>query len=591
MSTDLYGRRDFLKAIGLGGAGLAMPGRVTDPESSRTRKPNIILILTDDQGWGDIHSHDNDLLDTPVMDRLAASGARFDRFYVDPVCAPTRAGILTGRYPLRTGITGVTRGRETMRMDEVTIAGVLKNAAGYATGCFGKWHNGAHYPYHPNGKGFDEFLGFCAGHWNNYFDTQLEHNGEPLRTSGYITDVLTDAAMVFIEEKRDRPFFCYLPYNAPHSPFQVPRKYFDKYKARGFDDELASVYGMVENLDHNLGRLLAKLDELKLVDDTIVIFLTDNGPNTERFNGGMRGYKGEVHEGGLRVPCFISWPGQIKSGITIDRIAAHIDLLPTLVELAGIERVDTLPLDGVSLVPLLEGRIGNRPERMIFTGWREYGSVRTQRYRLVVKPGEIVELYDMISDPEEKNNIAPERPETAVKLKQAYDDWYKDVTGSGLEVPPIPVGYEQRKLVELPAHEGHLEGGVKYKGGRGWANDWVTGWTDTGAHVYWDMDVVNSGAYEITLMYTCSKQDLGAKVHIEVGGKHIEGIVEKAHDPAPIPSPDRVPRKEVYEKVWAPLTLGTVVLRTGRTRLYVKALTRPGMSVMDLKSVRIRQVD
>jgi arylsulfatase A len=228
---------------------------------------------------------------------------------------------------------------------------------------------------------------------------------------------------------------------------------------------------------------------------------------------------------------------------------------------------------------------------MIFTGWRKYGSVRTQRYRLIVKPEEIAELYDMISDPGEKNNIAPERPEVTAKLKQAYDDWYKEVTGPGLEVPPIPVGYEQRKLVELPAHEGHLEGSVKYKGGRGWANDWVTGWTDTDAHVYWDVDVVNSGAYEITLMYTCPEQDLGAKVRIEIGGRHIEGMVEKAHDPAPIPSPDRVPRKEVYEKVWAPLTLGTVELQTGRTRLYVKALTRPGRSVMDLKAVRIRQVD
>ncbi len=591
MSADIRGRRDFLKALGLGGTALAATGALMAAETRRLNKPNIILVITDDQGWGDIHSHGNNLLDTPVMDRLAASGARFDRFYVDPVCAPTRAGVLTGRYPLRTGTTGVTRGRETMRIDEITIAEVLKSAAGYATGCFGKWHNGAHYPYHPNGKGFDEFLGFCAGHWNNYFDTRLEHNGKIVKTKGYITDILTDAAMDFIEKNREGPFFCYLPYNAPHSPFQVPGKYFDKYKARGADDELASVYGMCENLDDNLGRLLARLEELKITGNTIVVFLGDNGPNSERYNGGMKGHKGEVHEGGMRVPCFISWPGHIQAGIAIERIAAHIDLLPTLVELAGIEKVETLPLDGVSLVPMLKGGADSLPDRIIFTGWRKYGSVRTQRYRLVIKPGEILELYDMIAGPGELKNLARERPEITAKLKQAYDKWYEEVTGQGLEVPPIPVGYEQRKLVELPAHEASLSGGVEYKGRQGWANDWVTGWTDTDAKVSWDIDVVHAGDYEITLMYTCPKRDLGAEVCVEVSGGRVEGKVEKAHDPAPVPSPDRVPRKEVYEKIWAPLRLGTLRLRKERTSLYVRALTKPGNSVMDLKSVRIRRVD
>ncbi|MFC1613846.1 arylsulfatase [Gemmatimonadota bacterium] len=583
-------RRDFLKAFGLGGTALYLEGCVREDKAPKEKSPNIVLVLTDDQGWGDIHSHGNAMLDTPVMDRLAESGARFDRFYVDPVCAPTRAGVLTGRYPMRTGVTGVTRGRENMRLDEVTIASVLKQA-GYTTGCFGKWHNGAHYPYHPNGKGFDEFQGFCGGHWTNFFDTRLEHNGEPIRTKGFITDVLTDAALAFIEKNSNRPFFCYLPYNAPHSPFQVPQRYFDKYKARGAEDDLASVYGMVENLDDNLGRLLAKLDELKIADNTLVIFIGDNGPNTDRYNGGMRARKGSVHEGGLRVPCFVSWPGRIRPGLTVDRIAAHIDLLPTIIELAGAGSAETLPLDGVSLVPLLENHIAGWPDRMIFTGFRTNGSVRTQQYRMVVRQGETAELYDMTVDPGEQEDIAGERPEPAERLKQAYDIWYKEVTGSGLEVPPIPVGYRQRELVELPAHEARLEGAVKYKGGSGWAHDWVTGWTDTDSQVSWDLDVVNAGVYEITLMYTCPEDDIGAEVQVEAGGEIVEGTVQKAHDPEPLPSPDRVPRWEVYEKVWAPLTLGTVRLKTGKTSLAVRALSVPGGSAMDLKSVRVRLTD
>jgi len=206
---------------------LSMAGSA-NTETNSTRKPNVLLILTDDQGWGDVTSHGNDVIDTPVMDSLAASGARFDRFFVSPVCAPTRASLLTGRYHPRTGVHGVTRGYETMRSNEVTLARVFKNA-GYATGCFGKWHNGAHYTYHPNGKGFDEFLGFCAGHWNNYFDTNLERNGQQIKVKGYITNVLTDAALKFMEDSKDDPFFCYVPYNCPHGPFQVPDKYFDKY--------------------------------------------------------------------------------------------------------------------------------------------------------------------------------------------------------------------------------------------------------------------------------------------------------------------------------------------------------------------------
>lgn len=586
-------RRKFLRNLGLGAASLALVG--CEPISRALgRRPNVLLIMTDDQGWGDIHSHGNDLIDTPVMDALAASGARFDRFYVSPVCAPTRASLLTGRYHLRTGVHGVTRGRETMRSEEVTLADIF-GEAGYATGAFGKWHNGAHYPYHPNGQGFDEFLGFCAGHWNNYFNTTLERNGQSVKTSGYISDVLTEAAMNFIKQNRDRPFFCYMPYNAPHSPWQLPDRYFDKYKARGLDDTTAAAYGMCENLDDNIGRLLGQIDDLELTDNTIVLFTTDNGPNSDRYNGDMKGRKGSSDEGGIRVPLFIRWPGQVAAGAHVTQIAAHIDLLPTLVELCRLPPPRTLPLDGVSLVPLLKGETAGWPDRMIFTHWGRRGSVRNQRWRAVVDRNGEWQLYDMIADPGQEQEVSKQFPRVLDTLSTAYEAWLADVMKDGLDPIPIPIGHPQRPEVVLPGHEAILEPlnreGISYNGRAGWANDWITNWTRTEAYPYWEVDVVRGGRYEITLLYTCPPEDVGARLGVEVGGGSIEGVVRNAHDPDPIPSPDRVKRIEVYEKVWAPLILGEIELQQGRTRLTVKALSKPGLAVMDLKAVRVRRVD
>ena len=383
--------------------------------------PNVVLIMTDDQGWGDVHSHGNDQIDTPTMDQLAASGARFDRFFVSPMCGPTRASLLTGRWNLRTGVSWVSHGKEIMRLDELTLGNAFAEA-GYATGAFGKWHNGEYGPYHPNARGFQVFLGFCRGAWENYFNAVIERNREPIETKGYITDVLTDGVLEFIETNRNRPFFCYVPYNAPHHPYQVPEKYFAKYIDRGFDEKTACVYGMVENVDDNLARILAKLDQLQLADNTIVIFTSDNGPwmpasGSEgswrrRYNGGMRGRKAEVDEGGVRVPLFVRWPGHIQPHTTVTQIAAHVDLFPTLMDLCNVPTSKNLPLDGRSLVPLLKGETENWPDRMIFTHQNQFGetrmtpgSVRTQQYRLVNR-GDGYELYDMLADPGQKSDIA-----------------------------------------------------------------------------------------------------------------------------------------------------------------------------------------
>ena len=556
--------------------------------------PNVLLILTDDQGWGDVHSHGNDLIQTPSLDELAASGAEFERFFVSPVCAPTRASLLTGRYHQRTGVHGVTRGYETMRAEEVTMAEIFK-AAGYATGCFGKWHNGAHFPQHPNAQGFDEFFGFCGGHWNNYFDTQLECNGELVKTKGFITDVLTDAALQFIEQQEQGPFFCYIPYNAPHSPWQVPPQYYEKYEALGMSGMLACAYGMVENLDDNIRRLLDKLDELGLTRDTIVVFLTDNGPNSDRYNGGMRGRKGSLHEGGVRVPLFLSWPGHIRSGKKIDRVAAHIDLLPTLMELCDLESEQTLSLDGVSLAPLLQGDDDDWEDRVLFNGWggREVaplrGAMRTQRWR-AVKYGNW-ELYDMLLDPHQTNDVAQENLDLVSEFENVYQDWFKDVTSNGFDPIPVAVGHPERPSVILPGHEAFLHPavgeGISYHREAGYANDWIDNWVDIESYPYWELEVLAEGTYEISLDYVCAAENLGSRIRIEVGDEHLDGTLTVAHDPAPIPSPDYVPRGEVYEKVWAVFKPGRMNLPKGRATLKVRALSRQGSKVVEVKGVTL----
>jgi arylsulfatase A-like enzyme len=579
----------------LAGLLVTIPVLLTETNAQTAqRRPNILLIITDDQGYGDLALHGNEQISTPALDRLGRESIRFDRFFVSPLCAPTRASLLTGRYSLRTGVSGVAEGQETMRAEEVTLAEAL-GEAGYRTGLFGKWHNGEHYPYTPNGQGFQEAFGFNLGHWNNYFDTTLKRNGRKVKTSGFITDVLTDAALQFIETRNDRPFFCYLSYNAPHSPFQLPDKYFDKYKAKGLDDYLASVYGMVENIDDNLARVLGRLDELKLRENTIVLFLTDNGPNGARFNGGMRGVKGNLHEGGSRVPFFLRWPARFKETRLISRIAAHIDIFPTLLELCGVPMPKTLPQDGRSLVPLLEGKEGNWPDRMLFTQHRlnqSTGAVRTDRYRMV-NDGRGWELFDMENDPGQKKNIAIEQPEEAKRLTIAYENWRREVFAEygpqTRQARVIPVGYVQENPVELPVPQSQFAGGLRYSG-RHPNNAWLTNWTNIDATVEWELDVVRAGKYEIALLYLSQKSADGARVQISVAGSTTEAIVRETKGQQ-INSPDRVPRTEVYEMEWATLQAGSLRLPQGRVKLTLRALTNPGDVVMDLKSVLLKRIE
>lgn len=529
----------------------------TQPETQPP--PNILLIMTDDQGWGDLSFHGNDSITTPHIDALAQQSVQFDRFYVSPLCAPTRASLLTGRYHLRTGTSWVTHRKEVMRAEETTMAEILKDE-GYATGLFGKWHNGAQYPNDPNGQGFEEFYGFTAGHWNNYFNTSLSHNGTKVETEGYISDVFTDKAIEFIEANSSaegqKPFFCYVPYNAPHGPFQVPDKYFDKYKAMGLTDKNAAVYGMVENIDDNVGRLMQTLEAQNILENTIVIFLTDNGPNGHRYNGGMRGVKGHVHEGGVRVPCFMSWKDQLPAGKVVDQIAAHFDLLPTLLELADIETPATLELDGKSLVPLLQDIKSPWPKRKIYSIQTDGklqarpASVRTDEHRLVIDRQGNVSLFDMLKDPEQKNDISDQNRLLTEELKFEILDWFKEVTKHGITPPIVQVGYKESPNTILPAHEATLDGEVKFKGVRGWANDYIIDWNKKGDKATWEIDIPEIGDYNLVLKYNCSKEFLNAKMHLRINNHPFDINIRQAAEYDFLPSPDRIVRGEVYEKEW-----------------------------------------
>lgn len=561
--------------------------------SATERSPNVIIFLADDQGWGDLSVHGNTNLKTPNIDSLARDGALFDRFYVCAVCAPTRAELLTGRYHPRDGVRGVSTGEERLNLDVQTIADVFR-AAGYATGAFGKWHNGSQFPYHPNARGFDEYYGFTSGHWGHYFDADLEHNNKPVRGKGYLTDDLTTRAMEFIEQNRKRPFFCYVPYNTPHSPMQVPDEYWDRHAqqklnllARTSDKEdipkTRAALAMCENIDWNVGRVLKQLDELELAENTIVIYLSDNGPNGARWNGDMKGQKGSLEEGGVRVPFLMRWPGKIAAGNKVAPIAGAIDVLPTLADLAGIELKPPQPLDGVSLKPLLTGDATDWPARTYFNFYRGRVSVRTDRYRLDPQG----KLFDMQKDPGQRTNVAADQPEVHKQLTAAAAKM-RDEVGAGLdgEQRPFTVGYADE--TPLPARDGVPHGNVK-RSAPAPNCSYFTNWTNAEDRITWDVEVGVAGEYQAVVYYTCPTKDVGATIELSLGDQRVRGKVTAAHDP-PLygEEADRVLRRgESYVKDFRPLELGTIALERGRGQLTLRATEIPGEQVMEVRLLRL----
>ena len=475
---------------------LASSARAAAP----ARPPNVLLIVTDDQGYGDLGCHGNRVLRTPHLDRLYAQSIRLTNFHVDPTCSPTRAALLTGRYSARTGVWHTIMGRSLLRRDEVTMADLFA-VAGYRTGIFGKWHLGDNYPYRPQDRGFQETLihgggaiGNTPDYWGNtYLSPTLCHNGRWEKQSGYCTDVFFAAAMRFIAARRSEPFFVYLPTNVPHAPLQVPDKYSQPYLKDGLQRQLALFYGMIGNFDENLGRLLAQLDELRLSENTIVIFMSDNGSAGGGYNVQMRGAKGSAYDGGHRVPCFIRWPARLKGGFDVPQITAHVDLLPTLLELCAIRPPRNVLFDGRGLTPLLV-KVEDWAPRTLFVQsqrietpqpWTN-SAVMTDRFRLV----DGRELFEMQSDPGQRVNVAGAQRATVDKLRFAYEEWYKDVSKRFGEYCPIGVGSPKEDPTQLTAHDWHGPNPP-------WDQTMVAARVQ--ANGFWAIEVERAGRYRVTL--------------------------------------------------------------------------------------------
>ncbi|REE01549.1 arylsulfatase [Marinoscillum furvescens] len=560
----------------------------------QVRQPNVLVILTDDQGAGDFGFMGNEWLETPVLDRLVREGVHLTNFYVSPVCAPTRASFLTGRYHQRTGVTGVTRGRENMSLDEQTIAQAFK-ANDYATGCFGKWHNGAHYPYHPMGRGFDQFVGFASGHYTNYFDSKIERNGRVVDFEGYLSNVITDAAIDFIGEAvaADKPFFCYVPYNTPHTPAQVPDRYFDKYKAKGLDDFNAAMYGMCENIDENIGKLLASLATKGIENETLVVFFSDNGPVNYRYNAGLKGKKASVDEGGVKVPCLFYWPGKLPAGHTVEALSAHIDLLPTIQSLTGISYAFDKALDGKDLSARLKGKADGEVHDALYEAWWDRRRVRTPDYLLVNN-----ELYDIRQDPGQQNDISKDSVQLMAKLEGMHTQWKASLNlAADQKINPIPVGYDAYPVNILPAHEAELyppfpqredrkHTGIAYYAQYGWAHDWIDHWTQTEAFFSWPVEVMDSATYHVYFKYNLAKENTGCKLRLSAGAAALETVVTKAFHVDPLPSPDRAPRgEEAPERHWAVHYAGTITLPAGPVSLKMETLEITGTESIELKEI------
>lgn len=517
------------------------------------KKPNVIIIMTDDQGFGDLGINKNPNIITPNIDQFASESVQFDNFFVSPVCAPTRASLMTGRYSLRTGVRDTYNGGAIMSNTETTIAEILKEAD-YSTGIFGKWHLGDNYPFRPSEQGFDESIIHLAGGIGqvgdftnyykgntSYFDPILWKNNKKNQYDGYCSDIFAENAVKFIEKNKNKPFFCYLSFNAPHTPLQVPKKYYNMYKDLdpevGFMDEsLASkmsekdkedarrIYGMVTNIDDNVGKVLNKLTELGIEEETIIIFMTDNGPQQFRYNSNMKGLKGTVYNGGTRVPFYIKYAEKFKNSKVISRMSAHIDILPTILELCNLKIPSDRKIDGQSLVPLINSKPFN--DRHLFSYWtRRFPekyinmSIQNDNYKLVGNNdynGKIkdFELYDLIADPLESKNVINQNIEIAKSFKIEMDNSIDDLLSSeNIKNPPrIIIGSEFENPTVLNRNDASGERGI---------------WAQNDIYSYWKVNF-KKGTYDFKFKFKdsiTSKGTLFTEINNRVYSKKTEKVV------------------------------------------------------------------
>lgn len=519
-------------------------------DSDPLNRPNVILILTDDQGFGDLGFHQNPDIKTPVIDAFADQSIQFNNFYVSPVCSPTRASLLTGRYNIRTGVFDTFSGGSIMASSEVTIAELLRDS-GYATGHFGKWHLGSNYPSRPQDQGFETSVWNLGGAIGNsgdpfnyykrdssYFNPVLWKNGKKYQSQGYCSDVWTDEAIQFIGENQNTPFFVYLSYNAPHKPLQLPKEYYDQYKDKEINEEYyrnkgiyvhgmtekdkedaRKVYGMVTNIDDNLNRLFKELKKNKLYDNTIIIFMTDNGPAQYRYNGGLQGKKSMVQEGGIHVPFYMKLPKGMAKVNEINERFAHIDVLPTIANLCGIQINADLKLDGISMLPFLNSSISQKLERPLFFEWqRSYPekyknmAVIKNGFKLIGNTQEDAsisefELYNLNEDPYETLNIIKVLPKVSNELKSEMDLWFDDIMRSPnmVELPRIIIGNEHENMTILSRNEARGIQEIR---------------DQKDIYVSWDVLIENPGEYRVSC-YFVNKLEQEGKLYFRIGTKNV----------------------------------------------------------------------
>jgi arylsulfatase A-like enzyme len=481
------------------------------------RKPNVVLVMTDDQGYGDLAFTGNPVIKTPTIDALREQSTLLNNFHVDPTCAPSRSALMTGRYSDRVGVWHTVQGRNMLRRREITMADIFSDN-GYATGLFGKWHLGDCYPYRPEDRGFQYSVSHKGGgiaqapdYWgNDYFDDTYLVNGEYQRFEGFCTDIWFAEGMKFIAEnaKKGKPFFAYLVPNAPHGPFYCPEEYSKPYEGN-LQVSHAEVYGMIENIDDNMALLLTELDDLGIADNTILIFMTDNGTGGglvkdkkgqiipgRGYDGNMRGKKGSEYDGGHRVPFLIRWPdGKIEAGKSVEQLTAHIDILPTFIDLCGLN-APKIEFDGTSLRELLFTDGANWPDRALVVEsqrvidpikWRQC-AVMTDEWRLV--DGE--ELYRIKDDPKQATEVAAQYPEVFERLRGKYDKFWADVSQEHDLTSYMVIGSDQSPVVSLCSHD--------------WLLDQLPPWDQSqvragavAVEAFWAIEVEQDGDYEISL--------------------------------------------------------------------------------------------
>ncbi len=510
--------------------------------TDRKNNPNVILILTDDQGYGDIGAHGSPYVKTPAMDQLHDQSICLTNFHVDPCCAPTRSALLTGQYSSRTGVWHTIGGRSLLGTDNVTIAEVFKDA-GYKTAIFGKWHLGENYPFRPIDRGFEESVIHRGGgvgpnpdyFGNDYFDDTYVHNGVYEKYSGYCNTVWFTEAMKYIKENLDNPFFCYVATNVPHAPLTVDSSYSEPYRSI-VPGRLSNYYGMVSKLDEDLGVFLREIDELGISDNTILIFMTDNGPcpwfggiiiddqgfPLEGYSCGMRGGKIWGYENAHRVPCYIRWPnGGIVGGVDVSNLTAHIDILPTLIDWCGLETPENSSFDGISLNSLITKPNESWPERTLFVHnqrvefpvkYKEY-QVLTEEWRLLMRDS--LELYDINKDPGQTKDVSLENKEVVNDLRAQYELWWEKISDNFDKYNPIILGNEKENPCMLYSHDSHRP-------------------KDESA--FWVVNVEEAGEYKIKPWVRPRETGetlAGSKIfkgYLKIGDQEYEKILEKGRD-------------------------------------------------------------